>query len=51
MCIVICESMIVKFSDWQAIVVGIKHEAYACPLSGVGVDGLMGTSHMGPRAQ
>ena len=22
-----------------------------CPLSGVGVDGLIGTSHMGPGAQ
>ena len=37
--------MIVKFSDWQlAIVIGdIRHEAWACLLSGVGVDG-----HMGP---
>ena len=39
--------MIVKFSDWQlAIVIGcIKHEACACLLSGVGVDGHIGSGY------
>ena len=37
--------MIVKISDWQMVIVigGIRHEACACLLSWVGVDG-----HMGP---
>ena len=40
--------MIVKFYDWQLTIVigGIRHEACACLLSGVGVDG-----HMGPSKQ
>ena len=35
--------MIVKFSNWQRAIVigGIRHEACACMLSGVGVDGHM----------
>ena len=39
--------MIVKFSDWQLAIVirGIRHEACACLLSGVGVDGHMGPSY------
>lgn len=34
-----------EFYDWQLVIVigGIRHEACACLLSGVGVDGLMGT--------
>ena len=39
--------MIVKFSDWQlAIVIGcIRHEACGCLLSGVGVDGHIGSGY------
>ena len=39
--------MIVKFSDWQLAIVieGIRHEACACLLSGVGVVGHMGPSY------
>ena len=36
--------MIVKFSNWQLAIMigGIRHQAYACLLSEVGVDGHMG---------
>ena len=39
--------MIVKFSNWQLVIVigGIRHEACACMLSGVGVDGHMGSGY------
>ena len=42
MCIVICESVIVKFSDWQVIMIGA---------SGIGGGGRWADRHMGPGAQ
>ena len=48
-CIVICESVIVKFYDWQAIVIGASDMCLCLSIEWGG--GRWADGHMGPGAQ